>query len=173
MKDRASLYPGRVKLTPVSGQENTYDMVRADEPTQEGTPLSKATFLKDVTAALFGGDGTMLPDDVFRIIHEMFLESLSVETGTYEGTGGQTTINFSKTPKVVLINGYTYATRGSTTGNMSNMTIVMPHGIPAISFGDYYAGLNNTISLTWNGTSLSFNSDRMSRAGSTYQYAAF
>lgn len=68
MKDRASLYPGRVKLTPVSGQENTYDMVRADEPTQEGDPLSKATFLKDTTASLFGLDLNALPDDVFRVL---------------------------------------------------------------------------------------------------------
>ena len=51
MKDRVPLYPGRVKLTPVSGQENTYDMVRADEPTQEGTPLNKASLLSDETAA--------------------------------------------------------------------------------------------------------------------------
>lgn len=51
MKDRVPLYPGRVKLSPVSGQENTYDMVRADEPTQEGTPLNKSTLLSDETAA--------------------------------------------------------------------------------------------------------------------------
>lgn len=51
MKDRVPLYPGRVKLTPVSGQANTYDMVRADDPTQEGTPLNKATLLTDATAA--------------------------------------------------------------------------------------------------------------------------
>lgn len=30
MKDRVPLYPGRVKLTPVTGQENTFDLVRAD-----------------------------------------------------------------------------------------------------------------------------------------------
>ncbi len=68
MKDRVSLYPGRVRLTPVSGQENTYDMVRADEPTQEGTPLSKATFLKDATAALFGLDATAVPDDALAVL---------------------------------------------------------------------------------------------------------
>lgn len=68
MKDRVPLYPGRVKLTPVSGQENTYDMFRADEPTQEGDPLSKATFLKDATAALFGLDITALPDDVLAFL---------------------------------------------------------------------------------------------------------
>lgn len=68
MQDRVPLYPGRVKLTPVSGQENTYDMVRADEPTQEGDPLSKATFLKDATAALFGLGANAVPDDVFRTL---------------------------------------------------------------------------------------------------------
>ena len=68
MQDRVPLYPGRVKLTPVSGQENTYDMVRADEPTQEGTPLSKATFLKDDTAALFGLDATAVPDDALAVL---------------------------------------------------------------------------------------------------------
>lgn len=64
MQDRVPLYPGRVKLTPVSGQENTYDMVRADAPTQEGNPLSKATFLKDATAALYGLGSEAVPDDV-------------------------------------------------------------------------------------------------------------
>lgn len=66
MQDRVPLYPGRVKLNPVSGQENTYDMVRADAPTQVGTPLSKDTFLKDSTAALFGLGTDAVPDDAFN-----------------------------------------------------------------------------------------------------------
>lgn len=64
MQDRIPLYPGRVKMTPVAGQANTYDMVRADDPTQAGTPLNKATFLKDATAALFGLGASAVPDDV-------------------------------------------------------------------------------------------------------------
>lgn len=68
MVDRVPLYPGRVKMTPVSGQANTYDMVRADEPTQEGTPLSKATFLKDATAALYGLGADAVPDDVLAFL---------------------------------------------------------------------------------------------------------
>ena len=51
MQDRVSLYPGRVKLDPVAGQANTYDLTRADQPTQEGTPLNKANLLSDATAA--------------------------------------------------------------------------------------------------------------------------
>lgn len=65
MQDRVPLYPGRVKMTPVAGQENIFDMVRADEPTQEGTPLNKATLLKDATAAILGLPNTAVPDDAF------------------------------------------------------------------------------------------------------------
>lgn len=64
MKDRVPRYPGRVKMTPVAGQANTYDMVRADEPTQEGTPLNKANLLRDATAAMFGLSATTVPDEV-------------------------------------------------------------------------------------------------------------
>lgn len=75
MQDRVSLYPGRVKLTPVAGQENTFDMVRADQPTQEGTPLNKATLLKDVTASILGLPNTAVPDDAFL--------ALTIGVGTY------------------------------------------------------------------------------------------
>lgn len=64
MQDRIPLYPGRVKMTPVAGQANTFDMVRADDPTQPGTPLNKATLLKDATAALYGLGNTATPDNV-------------------------------------------------------------------------------------------------------------
>ena len=57
MKDRIPLYPGRVKLTAVDGQPGVYDMVRADEATEQGTPLSKATLLADDTASLYGLTG--------------------------------------------------------------------------------------------------------------------
>lgn len=42
VEDRIPTYPGRVKLTPVAGETNTYDMTRADLPIAEGTPLNKA-----------------------------------------------------------------------------------------------------------------------------------
>jgi hypothetical protein len=44
VKDRIPTYPGRVKLVPVVGQPNTYDMVRADEPIEVGTPINRALF---------------------------------------------------------------------------------------------------------------------------------
>lgn len=68
MKDRVPKYPGRVKLTPVSGTENTYDMVRADEPEEVGTPINKQTLLTDETAELLGldPDDNPTPNDAFR-----------------------------------------------------------------------------------------------------------
>lgn len=55
--DRVPTYPGRVKLTPVSGQTNVYDMVRSDSPTTEGTPINKALF--DQKAYTLTGDVTV------------------------------------------------------------------------------------------------------------------
>lgn len=70
MQNRTPKYPGRVKLVPVDAANGIYDMIRADEPTQPGDPLNKNTFLKDETAALFGLDGTAVPDDVFKWLGE-------------------------------------------------------------------------------------------------------
>lgn len=52
--DRVPTYPGRVVLTPVDGQANTFDMVRADDPIIEGTMLNKATFNSMVHSRLTG-----------------------------------------------------------------------------------------------------------------------
>lgn len=54
MRDRIPKYPGRVKLTPVSGQENTYDMERADEAVVIGDALNKANLLPDEVAQKLG-----------------------------------------------------------------------------------------------------------------------
>ena len=81
MKDRIPLYPGRVKLVPVAGEENTYDLVRADRPTQDGTPLNKSSLLKDTTAALYGLDENALPDDVLAMLPESLkVESVPIQT---------------------------------------------------------------------------------------------
>lgn len=51
-RDRVPSYPGRVRLVHVSG--DVYDMVRADEPMVEGTPIDKATFNSIVHSRLTG-----------------------------------------------------------------------------------------------------------------------
>lgn len=80
MNDRIPLYPGRVKMTPVAGQANTYDMVRADDPTQAGTPLNKASLLKDATAALYGKTNAAVPDDILSLLSKGVLAQT---TGKY------------------------------------------------------------------------------------------
>lgn len=57
MRDRVPTYPGRVQLTPVAGQTNIYDMIRADEPTEPGDPLNKANLLPDAVATALGLTG--------------------------------------------------------------------------------------------------------------------
>lgn len=68
MEDRTPKYPGRIKLTPVPGQADTYDMVRVDEPTQEGTPLNKANLLQDSVAKMYGLSEAAVPNDVFAFL---------------------------------------------------------------------------------------------------------
>ena len=49
VKNRVPRYPGRVDLSPVSG--NVYDMTRADQPTQAGTPVNA-----ELLNAIYGFD---------------------------------------------------------------------------------------------------------------------
>lgn len=149
MQDRIPLYPGRVKMTPVAGQANTFDMVRADDPTQAGTPLNKATLLKDATAALYGLGASAVPDDVLAelgkykqywwrrrdlghyILKEtsisaprpIYVNSSSVVTYTY---GSSVTIN--QTDRTVTINN----PQTLTTRNTPNASVFDP------LIGSYY-----------------------------------
>lgn len=77
MQDREPTYPGRVTLTPVYGLANTYDMERADQPLQQGTPLNKASLLKDATAALFGKTNAAVPDDILSLLSKSALAERS------------------------------------------------------------------------------------------------
>ena len=85
MQDRIPTYPGRVKLTPVSGQENTYDLVRADEPSQVGTPLSTATLFKETEAVFFGNTANRTVNDALYLIGTTFTAA-EIQV-TYNGGG--------------------------------------------------------------------------------------
>lgn len=64
MQDRIPVNPGRVLISPENGAAYYATMTRADNATQEGTPLNKNSLLKDATAALFGLGADAVPDDV-------------------------------------------------------------------------------------------------------------
>lgn len=67
MRDRTPKYPGRVKMTPVAGQTNVYDMERADDPDDTGTPFNTRTMLQDSTARFLRLPyANALVDDAFR-----------------------------------------------------------------------------------------------------------
>lgn len=69
MKDRLPTKPGRVLITPDDGSTPFYAvMTRADEPTEDGTPLSKANLLKDTTAAAVGLTSDAVPDEVLAAL---------------------------------------------------------------------------------------------------------
>lgn len=57
MKDRIPTKPGRVQLVPSPDDDDLFILTRADEPTETGTPLNKASLLSDATAAAFGLTG--------------------------------------------------------------------------------------------------------------------
>ena len=97
MQDREPTYPGRVTLTPVYGLANTYDMERADRPLQEGTPLNKASLLKDATAALFGKTNAAVPDDILSLLSKSVITQA---TGKYT----KTTIGTLAVGKTITLN---------------------------------------------------------------------
>lgn len=109
MRDRIPVNPGRVLITPEDGSAAFYaTMVRADNPTQEGTPLNKANLLKDATAALFGLGADAVPDDVLERIHDLIAGRAQVATGSYTGTGtygasNPNSLTFDFVPKLVIV----------------------------------------------------------------------
>lgn len=82
--DRIPTYPGRVKLIPVPGQENTYDMVRADEPIEPGTPINKALF--DQIIAVIEATVQAVDNKLFEYSQRVEIGSLANGTliGLYE-----------------------------------------------------------------------------------------
>lgn len=70
MKDRQPTQPGRVKLTPENGTAPFYAIMEmADEPTEIGTPPTKANLLQDETEhALFGNIADRTVNDAFANI---------------------------------------------------------------------------------------------------------
>ena len=118
MQDRIANHPNRWVLTPVSGESNTYDFTRADDPTQAGTPLNKATFLPDAVAAAIeaatGVSGVTLPSEALDAIATRLSAIGAANTiarmvsGSYTGAGGDSstktkTLTFPFKPRFLVI----------------------------------------------------------------------
>lgn len=163
MQDRLSTYPGRIKLTPVVGQENVYDVERMDEPSQLGTELKTETLLSDATAALLGLDNTATPNTAFAQLKSLMdtveAKMASVSLGSYAGTGSYGVYNpnkltFAFEPKLLCING---------------ITIVRNQGTASTVGGNCV--------FTWSGKTVSWYhtanaTGQLNNSGTTYHYVA-
>lgn len=106
MKNRESLYPGRVKLTPVDAANGIYDMVRADEPQDPGTPLNKK--LLDYAVAACGvtaGTATAYTlDDEFGGFE--LVDGAKVSFRLHVASGENPTLNVNGTGAKRIMNVY-------------------------------------------------------------------
>lgn len=168
--DRVSTYPGRVKLTAVSGQTDVYDMVRADEPVQEGTPLNKElldqkayTLTADVTVYVSttgsdaDGDGSSAAPfaTIQAAVNALprclggYTATINIATGTYaervivDGfSGGQLIIGVAG--RTVTIRGLHINNSAHVSLNISNIT--------------WASGFSDTIFLVSHGSSVTLTS---------------
>lgn len=116
MKNRVPANPGRVLITPEDGSAAFYAVLtRADNPTEAGDPLNKATLLKDDTAALYGLDATAVPDEVLAAARSLISTAQStadskckIVSGSYTGTGtygsnNKNSLTFDGKPKLLIV----------------------------------------------------------------------
>ena len=172
MQDRVSLYPGRVKLEPVAGQANLYDLTRADQPTQEGTPLNKANLLSDATAAAIKAllasqtEDPATPNAALAILAQAVEDvatvaagKCSIETSTYTGNGkhgsaNPVTLTFPKKPSLVIVFGYNALILISDkNGNTAFTLSAHP------TYGVVYRG--DELNILWENSTLQYYSDEM------------
>ena len=175
MQDRVPLYPGRVTLTPVAGQENTFDMVRADQPIQEGTPMNKANLLSDevaaAIAALTGADAPVTPNEALNVLaavsSALKSDATKIETGSYTGTGNSTgtviTLEFGIEPQLVVVQRKDYSSLGNKNMGMPYEMIAV-RGAQIISIDSSYD--YDKCNLSWGSKSLSISNGRPSSSPS-------
>lgn len=113
VEDRVATYPGRVVLTPVSGEEYTYDMTRADVPVSEGTPINKAlldnkayALTTDVTVYVANSgsdvDGDGSADSPFATIQK----AIDALPKYLDGHTAEISVAFGVYPERVVVEGF-------------------------------------------------------------------
>lgn len=108
MTDRVPTYPGRVLITPTNGDPAfTADITMADSPSVAGTPINKATLLKDATATLFGLTSAAVPDNVLAFLGQFNLYTWRRVNGS-NVVSYVTSANRNAYPDSGTSGGYTY-----------------------------------------------------------------
>lgn len=101
MKDRESLLPNRRKITYDDGSTEFVVLEYADQPTEEGTLLSKDTFLSDETATALGLNPTDDP-----LVNDVFLALAShVSRHAIGGADALNAMPYDAVSTNLLING--------------------------------------------------------------------
>lgn len=167
---------GRMLITPEDGTPAFHARVEmADNPRREGTPLNKATLLKDATAALFGLDNTAVPDDVLAAIPALIDGRAKIVTGSYTGTGtygsdNKNSLTFEFVPKLVVI---------LPEGTYSPNVLLLVNGLTRTGIleksSSYWA-----LTVSWSDNTVSWyapngtdgGEEQMNKSGITYRYCA-
>ena len=187
MKNRVPANPGRVLITPEDGSAAFYAVLtRADNPTEAGDPLNKATLLKDATAALYGLDATAVPDEVLVAARSLISTAqdtadskCKIVSGSYVGTGtygedNKNSLTFDSPPNLLII-----ASSGSSSYGGSKSYILLLY-IPGLS-GYVPAVFTNgsdgfyMVSISGSGNTVSWYSAesaayQLNISGATYDY---
>ena len=138
MQDRVPLYPGRVRLTPVAGQTDVYDMTMEDSASVVGTPLNKNTLLNALTEQAFAEAEMELTDaTVSEALLTLASFSAIAEVVSYVGTGmygasNPCQITFAVKPDFIFLfaaipsNGQIKDVHGSTSYKSYNKRTLIP-----------------------------------------------
>lgn len=188
--DRVPTYPGRVKLTPVGGQTNVYDMVRSDSPVTEGTPINKALFDQKAytltqsvtvyvatTGSDVTGDGSSTAPyaTIQKAINELpkclggFHAQIDIAAGTYNERvtvdgfyGGRLTIGVSD--RSVTVRGISVLSSDGVRINVSNITYSANYA-GTLLYADYGSNVSVLSPLTLRGENAAVSAVGASRGG--------
>lgn len=150
IRDRQVQYPNRFRLSPVSGQENVYDITPVPGTvTQAGTALNKANLLSDATAALLGLTGDPTVNDALELIGDKarYAKGSYVGTGTH-GSSDPNTISFPFAPKLVIV--------ATTESGARIPPVVFVSGATATVVSGGTSTTTYAYTVTWSGNTLSW-----------------
>ena len=172
MQDRVSLYPGRVKLEPVAGQANLYDLTRADQPTQEGTPLNKANLLSDATAAAIKAllasqtENPATPNEALASLAQAVDAAATkanavdsrgnceIYSGSYVGNGSSTTpvtMTFPHKPLIIFVSGRDALNLIAWRGQSGSKLLEVPSTSITVTWGERNVAWSGTNYLNYTG----------------------
>lgn len=168
----------------VEGTDDIYDLTPAPGTvTEEGTFLNVKNLLKDTTAALLGGDATMVPDEALVALKGFIdaitpfgLGAAAIEFGSYAGTGSRTNARtFSFAPQIVIITRETGSLLPSSGWSSYNGIVLLRSQNGSTLYID---GVSET-AVTFSGNTLTLTTDSSHSAdlsynasGDTYNYWA-